>query len=152
MSSLGSLIMSIAMFISGAVFQGVADEVEGCDYAKFQGTWKIVSVECGGKKDNQDIDKYMVKFEGNVMTLRERGGEGEGDGDDDEAAVKYELRRGRGICPKRITFGGIGGIYDFKDGSLRICYSLEGDEPMALKTTTERPEVVLMVLKRIGQR
>ena len=150
MSSLGSLIMSIAMFISGAVFQGVADEVEGCDYAKFQGTWKIVSVECGGKKDNQDIDKYMVKFEGNVMTLRERGGEG--DGDDDEAAVKYELRRWREICPKRITFGGINGIYEFKDDTLRICYSLDGDEPMALKTTTERPEVVLMVLKRIGQR
>ena len=66
--------------------------------------------------------------------------------------MKYELGRGRGICPKRITFGGIGGIYDFKDGSLRICYSLEGDEPMALRAATGRPEEVLMVLKRVGQR
>jgi hypothetical protein len=42
------------------------------------------------------------------------------------------------------------GIYDFKDGNLRICYSLDDDVPAALRTTTDRPEEVLMILQRIA--
>src|ERR1017187_1178647 len=96
MSLSASLIGSIAMFVSTAVFQGATTEVEGCEYAKFQGTWRIVSVECGGKMDDQDIDKYTIKFDGNIMIVRECDGEGEGDGDGaDEAAVKFKLREGR---------------------------------------------------------
>ena len=78
-----------------------------------------MSVECGGKKDDQDIDKYTIKFDGNIMIVRECDGEGEGDGDGaDDAAVKFKLREGR--CSRRITFGGISGVYDFKDDNLRI--------------------------------
>ena len=150
MSLSASLIGSIAMFVSAAVFQGATTEVEGCEYVKFQGTWRIVSVECGGKKDDQDIDKYTIKFDGNTMIVRECDGEGDGEGGGDEAAVKFKLREGR--FSRRITFGGISGVYDFKDDNLRIRYSLDGDEPMGLRTTMERRDEVLMILKRIGQK
>ena len=93
MSLLVSLIASIVTFISVAVFQGAADEVEECDYARFQGTWKIVSVEFGGKADNQDIDKYTITFDRDTMSFRKCGDVG---GGDDVAAARYELSCGRG--------------------------------------------------------
>ena len=39
------------------------------------------------------------------------------------------------------------GIFDFKDDNLLICYSIEGDRPTELRTTTDRPDEVLMILK-----
>jgi uncharacterized protein (TIGR03067 family) len=137
----GSLAGSIAL-LSVTFFQATTIGVEDSEYARFQGTWKIVSVECGGKRDDQDIDKYTVKFRGTTMIFRQCDG-------DDVVAVRYKLCNSD--SSKRITFGGICGIYDFKDGNLLICYSTSGDRPVELKTTTDRPEEVLMILKRIGQ-
>jgi uncharacterized protein (TIGR03067 family) len=152
MSLFVSVIAWFAMFISIA-FQGVATDggVANGDVAKFQGTWSVVSVECGGEKDDQDIDKYTFTFDGNTMIVRERGRDDAGD-QDDEVVVKFELVRRGGRCAKQIRFGGACGIYDFKDGNLRICYSLDGDEPEMMRTATERPEDVLMVLRRVGLR
>jgi uncharacterized protein (TIGR03067 family) len=139
----GSLGGLIVLLISIAVFQATTNQVEDADYAKFQGTWRIVSVECGGKTDDQDIGKYTIIFNETTMIVRECE-------DDDQAAVKYELGDTQGS--KRITFAGISGIYQFTDDNLLICYSISGDRPVELRTTTDRPEEVLMILKRIGQR
>jgi uncharacterized protein (TIGR03067 family) len=144
MSLFGSVVASIVVFISFAVFRVPPNEAKECDQARLQGTWKIVAVECGGKKDDRDIDKYTIKFEGSTLIVRECDGN-----DADEATVKFRLCKGRGS--RHITFGGICGIYDFKDENLRICYSLNGDEPVELKTTAVRPEEVLLTLKRLGQ-
>ena len=146
MSLSGSL---IAIFIGVAIIQDSTNEVKDSDYGRFQGEWRIVSVECGGKNDNQDIAKYTIKFDGNTLIVRACDGEGVSDGAD-EAAVRFNLREGR--CSRHITFGGVSGIYDFKDDNLLICYSLDGDESAGLRTTADRPEEVLMTLTRIGQR
>ena len=150
MSLFGSLVGPFAMLMSVAGFQATTNdhEVGGSGCARLQGTWRIVSIECGGKQDNQDIDRYTIRFDGATMIFRECGGNDDG-GDNDEAAVKYEL--GERQCSKQISFGGVSGIFDFKDGNLLICYSIEGDRPTELRTTTDRPEEVLMILKRTGQ-
>jgi hypothetical protein len=57
-----------------------------------------VSIECSGKRDDQDIDKYTITFNETTMIVRECE-------NDDEAAVKYEL--GERECSKHITFAGI---------------------------------------------
>jgi uncharacterized protein (TIGR03067 family) len=131
------------MLITACAFHAATNEVEDSDYTKFKGTWSIVLIECGGKRDDQDIDKYTITFNETTMIVRECE-------NDDEVAVKYEL--GERGCSKHFTFAGISGIYDFKDDNLLICYSISGDRPVELRTTTDRPEEVLMILKRIGQR
>ena len=150
MSLCGSLVGLFAMLVSVAGFQAANNDhqVRGSYYAKFQGTWKIVSIECAGKQDNQDIGKYTIRFDGTTMIVRECGGNDAG-GDNEEAAVKYDL--GERQCSRHISFGSIRGIFDFKDDDLLICYSIRGDRPVELRTTTDRPKEVLMILKRIGQ-
>jgi uncharacterized protein (TIGR03067 family) len=142
MSIFASVIGSIALLFSGTCFQGAADQANNCDQSKFQGTWRIVSVESGGKPDNRDNEKYTITFNDNTMTFRDCE-------DGDQAAVKFQLHKRQ--SKNHIRFGGVRGIYDFKDGNLLICYSLDGDRPTTFATMIDRPEEVLMILERIVQ-
>ena len=143
MPQFGALGASIAMLITVTAFQAATNEVEDPGYTKFKGTWRIVSIECGGKRDDQDINKYTITFNKTTMIVRECE-------NDDEAAVRFEL--GEREFSKHIMFAGISGIYGFTADNLLICYSINGDRPVELRTTPDRPEEVLMILKRIGQR
>jgi uncharacterized protein (TIGR03067 family) len=106
MSLFGSLLGSFLMWIGGAGFQGTTTVADDGDLARLQGTWRIVSVECCGKPDNRDNEKYTLTFNGNRMTFRDCESH-------DEAVVKYRLDEKR--CPKQIRFGTVRGIYEFKD-------------------------------------
>jgi uncharacterized protein (TIGR03067 family) len=138
----GSLVGSFVMLIGVAGLQSTTIVAEGCDHAKIQGTWRIVSVESGGKSDNRDNEKYTITFNDSTMTFRDCE-------DGDQAAVKFQLHKGQ--SEKHIRFGSVRGIYDFKDGHLLICYSLDGDRPTRFTTTSDRQEEVLMILERIEQ-
>jgi hypothetical protein len=89
------------------------------------------------------MDKFTITFNETTMIVRECE-------EDHEAAMKYELGDGQGS--RQITFARISGIYAFTDDSLLICYTISSDRPAELRTTTDRPEEVLMILKRIDQR
>ena len=138
----GSLVGSFVMLIGVAGCQGATTIADGCDLARLQGTWRIVSVESCGKPDNRDNEKYTISFNRNTLTFHDCEG-------NDEAVVRFELDQKRSA--KQIRFGSVRGIYDFKDNHLLICYSLNGDRPTEFMTTTDRPDDVLMALERIDQ-
>ena len=137
-----SLFGSFVMLIGVAGFQGRTAVADDCDVARFQGTWRILSVECSGKPDNRDNEKYTITFNDNMMKFRDCE-------DGDQAAVKFQLHKGQ--SEKHIRFGSVRGIYDFKNGNLLICYSLDGDRPAEFATTSDRPGEVLMILERLEQ-
>lgn len=108
------------------------------DYARFQGTWSILSVECGGKKEEEDTEKFGFSFLGNTMFFLEHGAV--------DAVVGFTLDETQGR--KRITFARVKGLYEFQNEHLHICYTLDGKRPTELITTEDRPNEVLMILKK----
>jgi len=99
-------------------------------------------MECGGKPDNQGNEKCPITFNGSTMTFRDREY-------DDRAIMKFHV--GEKQYSGHSRFASVRGIYDFKDGSLLSCYSLDGDGPTEFTTTSDRPEEVRMILSRIEQ-
>jgi uncharacterized protein (TIGR03067 family) len=119
---------------------GTPDRAKDQDYARIQGTWSVVSIQSGGNQDEDDMEKYTFTFEERRLILREL---------EDLAGVNFELDEKS--SPKQITFARINGIYDFKDDYLHICYTTGRNRPAEFQTSEERPDIVLMVLKKNRQ-
>lgn len=129
-----------AIFGAGAATTDIR-EITSTDGARLQGTWSIVSVECGGKKEEDATEKYTFSFRENSMFFLEH--------DNIEAVVHFKLDDTR--FPRRITFGRVKGVYDFQDENLHICYTLSGKRPTSFSTAEDRPNEVWMILKKTNQ-
>ena len=95
-----------------------------------------MSVESRGEKEVANTEQYSFTILGDEIFLL--------DDQNIDAAMKFDLDETR--CPKQISLGMVKGIYDFKDGYLRICYTMNGKRPTMFATSEDRPNEVLMIL------
>lgn len=137
------LVLGFGLLMAG---DDLKDDAVKKEMAKFQGTWKFVSMEVDGKqKPDEDFKKYTVVLQGDQWTVSE--------GDKIVAKVTFKLDPTK--KPKMIDLIDvekkrlIRGIYSFEGETLTVCDrgSEKGERPTAFATKPDSG-FVLFVLKR----
>jgi uncharacterized protein (TIGR03067 family) len=115
------------------------------DLAPFQGTWKVLKIESGGKPLEKDPSGLRFKFEGDRMDVIENEKEKE-----DSGTIEVNSKKD----PAEIDFTGskmnkIQGIYKFdKDGKFHLCISRGKDAPRPKSFDTAGTRNRLFVLEK----
>jgi len=113
------------------------------DLVPFQGTWKVLKIESGGKPLEKDPSGLRFKFEGDRMDVIENEKEKE-----DSGMVTVSSKKN----PAEIDFmsskgNKIQGIYKFeKDGKFHLCIARGKDaaRPKSFDTTGTRNRVFVL--------
>jgi len=119
------------------------------DLKQLQGTWVVVAAERGGKKaEGPDYEKFAAGFrlviEGDMFRAV-------GPGSDDSAGT---VRVDTSGTPKEITFTRkdgkqTRGVYELRDGTLRLCSGSAGDpRPKEFKTAPGDTAILLTLKKQ----
>jgi uncharacterized protein (TIGR03067 family) len=118
------------------------------DLVPFQGTWKVVRVESGGKPVEKDPEGVRFKFEGDKLTVTETRKK-----KDESMTVSVDPKQDpAAIDINDPRAGKIPGIYKFdKDGKLNLCVSggKGGDRPKSFDTTGVKAR--LFVLEKVKE-
>jgi uncharacterized protein (TIGR03067 family) len=120
----------------------------GEDVKRLQGTWVVVSGEKGGKKGaGADFETFAAKFRLTITGTKFRSS---GPGSDD-AGGTFQVDSAK--KPKEITFTRddgkqTKGVYEFRDGLLRLCSGRPGDPRPKGFQTEEGSPAILLVLKQ----
>jgi uncharacterized protein (TIGR03067 family) len=134
--------LAIGLFLAPACLSaaGPADDKE-----KLQGTWKVVSVELGGK-GNEELKLDRLMFDGDKVRVV-----GTGRGQEEEGTFKLDPAK----SPKTIDIQTLGskqqpvlGIYQLEDHNLKLCLGRPGDERPANFEPKDNPRQLKAVLKR----
>jgi uncharacterized protein (TIGR03067 family) len=113
------------------------------DLAPFQGTWKVLKIESGGKPLEKDSSGVRFRFEGDRMDVIENEKEKEDSGTvtvnpkKDPAEIDFTSSKGNKVQ----------GIFKFdKDGKLHLCVSRGKDlpRPNTFDTTGTRNRVFVL--------
>ncbi len=130
-----------------AAAQKPKDDAVKNELRKFQGSWRIVSVEASGKKlPEEDFKEVVLILEGDRHTTRNGA---------DRYSGTFAIDPGK--KPKRIDFlyddgpekgKTARGIYEFDGDTLKICLGLAGQERPTEFTSKPGSRHFLEVLKR----
>jgi uncharacterized protein (TIGR03067 family) len=95
------------------------DKPQGGDEKAFQGTWEVVE-HLPGAKAQPPVVYYKVVVAGTKLTLHSKLG-------DKTHATECEFKLDPTTAPKQLDlisprWGTYPGLYEFKDGKLRLCY------------------------------
>jgi uncharacterized protein (TIGR03067 family) len=112
------------------------------DLLPFQGTWKVLKVESGGKPLEKDFSGLRFKFDGDKMDVIENDKEKEDSGTitvnpkKDPAEIEFASRENK-----------ILGIYKFdKDGKFHLCVARgkDAERPRSFDTSGSRNRLFVM--------
>ena len=141
-------LLGLVVLLLGA--GGDADDQKK-ELAKFAGTWEIVELTYSG--DDESKLNFKVTFKGNEGSV-------EGNANVKSEYAKIKLKLDPTTKPKNMDLTVIAGsqetatmkgIYDFKDGQLRMCVKVFGQErPKDFEAPAES-SIVLLVLKKAAK-
>jgi uncharacterized protein (TIGR03067 family) len=122
------------------VVGGVAGQAGKGD-KQLEGTWLLVSVEKGGKKQDKSGDNFTVAFSGGKLHLKKK---------DETKDGTYTIDPSK--KPKHIDMSVDGenvlGIYEVKDGTLRICGAGQGEPRPTEFKAPEGARVMILTFSR----
>jgi uncharacterized protein (TIGR03067 family) len=127
---------------------GRADENNDAELKKLEGTWKVKSMEAGGKKEEviaPRFEKMRIVFKGNTLTVK--------DGPQGDQETTFEIDTSKKPPhitiqpPKKSNEKTINAIYKLNGDKFTLCGST-GERPTEYKTT-EGSDTYLMVFERV---
>jgi uncharacterized protein (TIGR03067 family) len=133
MKMMGSGALAVGLLVvAGAVAADTTDaEAAKKEYARFEGTWKFVSIEVGGEKTPENsFEKSRLILEGSHFTLREGGGAYKGTFTFDLTTKPKQIDITFTEGPEKGKTSR--GIYELDGDTYKICISVSGkDRPTA---------------------
>lgn len=143
--------MGLAFVLMSSVAFVVGAEDAQKDLDKMQGTWTVVAAERNGRKSPEEALKTMqVVIKGNVLTVVE--GKDRPQPRQENATLTLTPSK----KPKTLDIKPVGGkeentargIYELKDGVLRMCWTNEGGERPEEFSTKPDSNSAMFVLTR----
>ncbi len=140
-------LLGLVVLLLGA---GGADE-QNKEIEKFAGTWEIAELLYNG--DDESKLGFKVTFKGNEGVV-----EGNANVKNEYAKIKFKIDPSK--KPKHMditvadgsqTDAKMQGIYDFKDGQLRMCVKVFGTERPTEFASPACSSIVLLVLKKAAK-
>jgi uncharacterized protein (TIGR03067 family) len=138
-----ALVIGLLVVVSGG--QGGEKEKK----SKLDGTWKPVSVMEDGKEKG-DKENHSLTFKGDTFTIM-KGDKVEGKGTfttnkkakprEMDMTITEGLKEAKGNKT-------IKGIYELKDDTLKLCFSMEGERPTEFAAPAGSKGVQFITLKR----
>ena len=141
------LVMACGLLIAGSAT--AQDKKVPKELEPFQGTWKVMKAEFGGKPvPEKEFAEMRVTITGGNVVAKTKP-----DSKPDNASISVNAKKE----PTEIdmmTEGGTKtpGIYKFeKDGKLTLCFVKGGDTRPKTFTTKDAPETTLLVLEKVKE-
>jgi uncharacterized protein (TIGR03067 family) len=138
-------LLGLVVLLLGA--GGGADDQKK-ELAKFAGTWELAELTYNGEDESKLA--FKVTFKGDEATI-----EGNADVKSEYAKIKFKLDPSAKPKIMDITVAGgsqtdakMEGIYEFKDGQLRMCVKVFGQNRPTEFAAPADSSTVLMVLKK----
>jgi uncharacterized protein (TIGR03067 family) len=135
--------------ISTSTISPAAEQASATDYGLFRGTWRVVSVQVGGKgQPSQSFEKTQLTFDGTDFTTVTAAGTTRGkialDATRSPKAIDVTITDGR---DKGTTFRA---IYEISDDTYKLCSSFSGNGGRPKEFEAKAGSgYILQVLKRV---